>query len=307
MPVNFKIPSWPYHVNANLANDMGLVAWYPSYTGSSNKLFDVSQYGNHGAIESDVQHTTDPSGQPALAYINQYGSFASTSKNNFAYNEDFTVSLWFLSFANTGEDTVILDKWDNNLSIGYPLVIRTRDVGGNAKLLVARYDGTNNPFIIGSKSIADGNLYHIVFRKLGSSLTIYVNTILDGSTTDDTTGDTTNSTEYTIAYRPGGGNYTLGGINNIAMFNKGLSLHDIDRLYRDPYCLAKYDKSKIHRLSSSIFGLADFDASIEDVHKLVYYGDGGIHNSVYVEPEPIPLPVHILLKRKLHRRPIYRR
>jgi parallel beta-helix repeat protein len=140
---------------------------------------------------------------------------------NFSTSQNFTVSCWVKPDASQpggSLDVDILEKWDQTGS--YPFVIRlltsVPDVG---KVRVARYDGSNNPAINSTVLINDGKWHHIAFVKSGSNLTLYIDGNSSGTTTDNTTGTTTNSSPLFIGQRGNGINRYKGEIDEVRIWN----------------------------------------------------------------------------------------
>ena len=147
---------------------------------------------------------------------------------NFAFNQDFTITTWVkIPSANQPNvdytDNDILEKWDFS-SAAYPFVIRylnqTDGLDNRGKIKVARYDGNNNPSIISSITLNDDRWHHIAFVKNGSNLTLYIDGISSGTTTDNTSGTTTNTSPLYIGRRGGTfTNYFNGSIDEVRIWS----------------------------------------------------------------------------------------
>ncbi|XCN73096.1 MAG: LamG-like jellyroll fold domain-containing protein [Candidatus Electrothrix aestuarii] len=135
--------------------------------------------------------------------IDDYISFPDQDEIDFGPDNDFTVSVWVNAEdyqpANNRPANAIVEKWSGGNS-GYPYIIRYLNQTG--KVRVARYDRVNNPAITSTMPLEAG-WNHIEFTKFGKDLKLYINGVLDGTTTDTTTGNTTNSSPIYIGRRGG--------------------------------------------------------------------------------------------------------
>lgn len=160
--------------------------------------YDSVAYGNNG-FELDG--------------VDDYIRIEDEDRLDFGPDDDFTVSVWVNAQnyqpSYNKIDNAIVEKWSG--SGGYPYVIRFLNLSG--KVRVARYDGTNNPKIDSNASILSGGYSspdgyvhgwkHIEFTKLGKQLKLYINGVLQGVTTDTTTGNTKNSSPLYVGRRGG--------------------------------------------------------------------------------------------------------
>ncbi|MFZ1783605.1 MAG: PKD-like domain-containing protein [Ferruginibacter sp.] len=162
-------------------------------------------------------------------------SIPSTANNNFAFNQDFTVSVNVKAPATqvwtSNTDNDIVEKWSS--AGGYPFVIRmfNQNAGANnGKVQVARFDGGNNPNILSTATINDNNWHQISFVKTGSTMYLYIDGILNGTVTDNTTGTTSNASPLFLGKRGGGApfdNFFTGTLDELRIFNRGLCSGEI--------------------------------------------------------------------------------
>ncbi len=93
----------------------------------------------------------------------------------------------------------------------------------SGKLVVARWDGTNHPFIVSSKALNDNKYHSIVFMKNGNHLYLYIDGKLDGKTIDTTTSSMIQNTPLIL----GAGNFSAtrftGFIDDLKIYNRTLS------------------------------------------------------------------------------------
>jgi len=141
----------------------------------------------------------------------------STDAINFGTNEDFTISVWVQADSQQKDtkngDNDVVEKWTHLVEgMPYPYVIRylNQTHSANGAIMVARYDGKNNPVITSKARINDGKFHHVVFARMTENgkgkLSLYIDGKLDGTTDDTTTGETKNNSPLFIGQRgrPGG-------------------------------------------------------------------------------------------------------
>jgi len=165
-----------------------------------------------------------------------YASIPDDNRIDFGSNEDFTVAVWIQADANQlsaiNSDSDVVEKWSG--SGGYPFVIRyvnQLDSADSGKIIVARYDGPNNPGMRSTVTIDGGQFHHVAFVKNGSTLSLYINGQLDGTVTDTVTGDTSNNSPLFLNRRGGGtANWFTGAIDDLRIYNTGLSDTEIAQL-----------------------------------------------------------------------------
>ena len=78
---------------------------------------------------------------------------------------------------------------------------------------VGRFDTENFPQIISTVKINDNGFHHIAFVKDGSTLFLYIDGVLDGSTDDTTNRITINNTDIFVGTRAGNSLFFQGSID----------------------------------------------------------------------------------------------
>ena len=176
--------------------------------------------------------TGDSNNVLSLDGTNDYVSIPDSDSIDFGTNDNFTVEAWVKADSNqpdTGNPSNdIIEKW--SASGGYPFVIRyIRDTG---EIVVARYDGSNSSAITSSVTINDDQSHHVAFVKEGSELRLYINGVLDGTTTDITTGNTQNNSPLYIGRRGNNKNYFKGEVDELRIWNTARSAEEISGNYQ---------------------------------------------------------------------------
>ena len=155
---------------------------------------------------------------------------------DFGTNEDFTITAW-IKASSEQLDTVagdkdVIEKWSGGEP--YPYVIRYFYQSG--KILAARYDGfpaNLSPTVNSTVSIDDGQFHHIAFIKEGSTLSLYVDGILEDTNTDTINSPTQNNSPLFLARRGGNAidNFFRGSIDEVAIYDSALSPDEVADQY----------------------------------------------------------------------------
>ncbi|MGG9961758.1 LamG-like jellyroll fold domain-containing protein [Ferruginibacter sp. SUN106] len=178
---------------------------------------------------------------------------------NFPGN--LTVDTW-IKIAPTqnnaiNPDNSIIEKWGGSSgSIGYPFVIRfykaTHSVG------FARYNGVSSAGVDGVTIVDDNKWHHVAAVKNGTTLSLYIDGVLQGTVTD--LADLTNinntqslniGTRGPIAVTP---NNITGSIDEIRIWNVGMTQAEI----RDRMC---HKITSADALYSNLVAYYNFDES----------------------------------------------
>jgi uncharacterized delta-60 repeat protein len=178
------------------------------------------------SVTGQTDYTLGVSGQQRLNHLGSTFSFRNVDDNitlphnvayNFDTNDDFTLGFWLKTEHFGSEETFI------NKAIS-PVVAPFRvDILASGNVRVSRDDGTNNPLISGSSYVND-NLYHyIAFVKEGNELSLYVDGVFDGNTTDSTTLTTVNSSDIYVGH----GLAKPISISHFSIFDRALTLSEI--------------------------------------------------------------------------------
>ena len=226
----------------NLSN--GRVAHYP-IIGNFNDVV-----GNNNGIVFGANLTEDRFGNPNSAYqldgINDYIRIPHHANINFAYNEDFTISIWVKLAASQndlrGNNNDVIRKWNSQKSSGYPYAIGYRnslwpDERLN-KIYVARYDSevcSDNPSITNSCKIPTEFWHHIIMKKQGDVITSYQDGVIEGTTNDSTSPSCTteNTNDVTIGQRGSNLRYLTGAIDDLMFYDRALTENEISSLFQE--------------------------------------------------------------------------
>ncbi len=220
------------------ALERGLSGYWKLDDGSGTSATDASTKGNNGTLTNGPTWATGQVGG-ATTFDGSNDYITIPNSNDFAYNQDFSVSVWAKIPATQNDtaavDNSLIEKWSN--AGGYPYVIRLRNqtwgtVPERGTVAFARYDGTNAPSISSSITVND-NVWHLITAtKQGSTLAFYVDGVRQGSTTDTTTGTTTNASPICLGMRCSTAKYLTGSLDEVRIYNHGLSPSEVAKLYK---------------------------------------------------------------------------
>lgn len=206
------------------------VAYWRLGETSGTTANDISGNGRHGTYQGGVTL-----GQPgalvgdgdAAAWFDGVDDAVSVSNNtafNFTATQDFSVECW-LRGTWTQHGTLI-EKWSGDGS--YPFAVRVSDTG---LVGCVRYDGTNNPGVSSPFALNDNQWHHLVFLKRLSNLLLYIDGQQVATTTDTTTGDTTNTSNLYFGKRGNNVVFYTGLLDEVAIYNYALSAEQVAAHY----------------------------------------------------------------------------
>ena len=195
----------------------GLVAWYP-FNGNAN---DESGNGHNGQIVGDPQPFNDRFGNSNSAYDFDGNGDCILAGNWFAY-QNFSISVWVKQDAINGTYVDIIDN--NHSNVNWAI-----QYDGNS----GNYYFFTNPQGTTAFSLPFNQWKHLVFIKDSLSLKTYMNGVLQDEIT--ATNPTINySNPYLNIARWGGGErYFNGKIDDIRMYDRGLTEEEVTALYNE--------------------------------------------------------------------------
>ncbi|MGD9101664.1 MAG: PA14 domain-containing protein, partial [Anaerolineae bacterium] len=184
----------------------------------------LAAWSGPAAVNFQALRDVGPGSALSFDGVDDHVNIPDDSSIDFATGQDFTVELWVKPASEQQNvqfiDNSILEKWSEGG--GYPYVVRYLNLTAGSdlgKVAVGRYDGANNPHILSSQTINDGQFHHVAFVKDGDTLYLYVDGQEQGTTPDTTTGDTTNDSPLFIGQRGPGRNRLTGLIDEVRVWN----------------------------------------------------------------------------------------
>lgn len=275
----------------------GLIAYLPLTEQSGTTAADRTGNGHDGTLMGgptwvDAAPPADFGMALELNGINQYVFLPDADIYDFVRDQNFTVEFWTKPVVTQPDigngDNDIIEKWGAG-GIGYPYVIRyfNQTHSNNGRIVFARYDeNNNNPNVVSVTRIDDGQYHHIAAVKNGNTLLLYIDGVLQGMSTDTTTGTTANSSALFIGKR-GNINYYAGSVDELRIWNVARSNEQIQATMNQP-------------LKGNEAGLVGYWRFDQVVGSVVYDStangnDGFLFSGLILIPnfEIIPLPTSV--------------
>jgi hypothetical protein len=204
----------------------GMVGYWP-FNGNAK---DATAYRNNGTV-TGATLTTDRKGRANSAYaFNGAGStYVSIADNAILdITGDVTVSAWIKPAAATQNTNArIVTKYDGT-NIDYLMAYN-----GTTQIMRFLVDANSRVTALSTTSINDpAKWYHLVGVRSGSTVYLYVNGSQEGSAA--VTGAThTNNFPLVVGADSGGGNSFNGSIDDVRVWNRGLSQAEVTALYNE--------------------------------------------------------------------------
>jgi len=230
-----KILSFSFLIFASFAlsaqvPSAGLVGYWP-FTGNAN---DMSGNAYHGVV-TGATLTTDRFGNPNKAYAfgdtSKYITIADAVPLRLS-NTDFTISSWINQSNILSDQEAILSKRDIGIQNGYILNI-TGAASPVQGLVNYQVSGGTDPKVLSDTLVSQNAWHHVVvvYTLSDQRLRMYI----DGFKQADTTGipsPAAGATANLVIGKDGSsGSYAFHGkIDDVAMYNRALSLSEIQQL-----------------------------------------------------------------------------
>ncbi|MCP4663440.1 MAG: LamG domain-containing protein, partial [bacterium] len=162
-----------------------------------------------------------------------------------APDQDFTIELHLLAACDQGageSERVVLEKWGGGG--GFPYSLRYRPADGT--FVFARSSGaTPHPEIVTGGSFGDGCFHHLAAAKEGTTLRLYVDGELEGTTTDTVTSTIRGTSPLYLGGRARKSHFLKGVFCELRVWRRARSETEIrdameSRLSGDEHDLAGY-------------------------------------------------------------------
>jgi len=204
--------------------DAGFV---PSYPRSGTTWSDISLSGNSGTLVNGPTYSSDDGGSIVFDGSNDYVNFGNIL--NFERTSSFTISLWFrVTSLNTYEP--LISKMQSGLR-GYLVSLESN---GQIVLILRSELNTNQLFVRSQSSEISVNVWsNITITYNGSSQPSGVSMYKNGSdvttsiVSNTLTGTILNSANFEVGSRTIIGDYFVGNITLLTIYNRVLSSDEI--------------------------------------------------------------------------------
>ncbi|MBI2113158.1 MAG: prepilin-type N-terminal cleavage/methylation domain-containing protein [Candidatus Wildermuthbacteria bacterium] len=202
-----------------------------------NNAFDASGYGTTGTVYAGVSSAADRNNQAGKAYEfngtnSAYIDMGTVPDGHLDFGTgDFTISFWMLRDSNVQNNLRVLSKGGccddvalNPAAAGYAFF------GSNTNLQFGIGDGGPRTFVNAGGTIEVGKWQHVVGTRSGSSMRLYIDGILRGSTDSGLATSISNpSTNFYIGRS--NAQYWDGKIDDVRIYNSVFSLAQVQELY----------------------------------------------------------------------------
>jgi len=218
------IPGTPIDRAHQSGNPVGY--WLAGHGG--NQLRDLSGNGNHATFYGDTHITTGKFG----SCIDFDGTADWMSvRDDFTASDAFTIILWCKMGSVSGTFDYLLDN--SNGSVGF--MLRSSDWTSATDYYTYKTGPTAVQSTL-SGNLADGSWHQLVMTRTNVQQEIYRDGILGDS---DATGAAlvTTTTPLVFGGEYDGDNPVEGQIDNIMIFDRALTVVEIQQLYYDPFCM----------------------------------------------------------------------
>ena len=200
---------------------------------------DASGNDNHGTINiggsgSQTSAGTCTSGNSAHAWnngregrINSAMSFdgvddlVNINTTKIAIGNDMTISSW-IKTTNASQRPILSNRYTGGGRLYYGI--------SSGKGFIY-YNSASPPNLTTIANINDNTWQHFVFVRSGTTSTLYVNGVLDNSTTQ--TGYVSHNSDITIGFDTPNNQYYPGLIDDVRIYNYALTPLQIKTLYND--------------------------------------------------------------------------
>ncbi|MFA5141800.1 MAG: LamG domain-containing protein [Candidatus Woesearchaeota archaeon] len=195
---------------------------------NNNYIVDFSSSGNNGTIEGSPLSSSGRYGR-ALQFdgINDYVNVSEDSLDVSA-GENFTFIVWINTGFMTGSPRIFGKRLATGDSKGYECYIHATQGSVNCNLDV----GSSNPGISSTKNIADNQWHHIAVTLEGTTGTIYVDGVVNGTNNNSVLDDGyDNNVTFKLGFPFWLGVYYNGTMDEARIWNRSLSSDEIQQSY----------------------------------------------------------------------------
>ncbi len=233
----------------------GLVGCWLFNENTGGKVFDLSRNGNDGTLQGNT--SWKPGKYGSCLDFDGDGDYVSVPYNSGYDALDYvTISLWVKLNSDNSNDMMFFSS-SSGTSWKWLYVWKN----GSTKEI--KFVNSNGWTSATSTTVTTSNIwYHVVGVWNNKDMYIYINGVLEDSTTDV---DSLTSPSYGLKFgrwEATNPKYLNGQIGHVMIFNRTLSTEEIQQLYREPSCMFE------HGLSPAVLyapaeGVVELSSSID--------------------------------------------
>ncbi|HGY57257.1 MAG TPA: LamG domain-containing protein [Caldithrix abyssi] len=218
----------------------GLVAYYPFNNGSAD---DESDNSNHGIVVGPSS-TSDRFGRENSAiYFDGIDDYIWIDEDPSLEPDNFTISFWFKTEKLSTNEYQSLVFKEDGYNEGYKVIFRSELKDEKAQSILfmsSSLDNSTPIYLYSNEKIEYANTwYHIVACfEAGGKMRLFINNRFDSEISGPTNWDKYNSGELVLGRftdegtAPYGG-YFHGSLDDLRIYNRVLSLEEINALYNE--------------------------------------------------------------------------
>ena len=236
-------PLWPFTLNVDCEQAVGLVGWWPGGPSGGLKLFDRSGKGNHGTLTGFASPFTTASGWvaglgPGADALICDGSSDVVDFGNVDFIAgDFSLGYWVKKLTGSTSFTNIwgLGRWNTGGTPGtneYELAL-TDDATGNTNKPTLYYEvGTTKYLVTAATALTLGRWAHVFGTRSGGTITVYINGNPDATSSGNSASAITNrSRNLKLAGADVGILYANAVFFDPRLYNRALSAAEVAAIY----------------------------------------------------------------------------
>jgi len=207
----------------------GLVGWWSMQEGSGGTIYDISGNGNHGTCVDDTHWVPGKFG-PCLDFDGS-GDYVGLGNGPVAGLSRITISAWIKGRTSDTDNMIIMEQY----GAGDDSIYLSRD-GTESFEFRIKNDSQSQVTLNSDTAFQDTDWHHVVATYNGSSMYIYVYSLLDSSAGSQS-GLIETSPESNLNISSDGSDQWNGQIGDVMIFDRTLSQSEVAQLYREPFCM----------------------------------------------------------------------
>ncbi len=155
-----------------------LVAHWSFDDGSGTIVKDVSGNGNDGTLQGDPQWVAGKYGAALEFDGDDFVDFGNPDVLNFGTG-DWTITAW-IKTTQTDRGTIFANGGDNSGGVRYTFATHEAN---DDRMTLTTDDNSTKVQAQGGTVVIDGQWYHVAAMREGTTISVYVNGVLDGTNT----------------------------------------------------------------------------------------------------------------------------
>jgi hypothetical protein len=202
-----------------------------SYPGSGTTWTDLSGNGNNGTLVNGVGYNSANFGSLVFDGVNDYGVLSNTSSLRPGAG-DFTIEAWIYKTGTSGGNagdiaTIYGTAWSGFSAAGAWILYANENSGTKISFAI-----WNTGIVTSTSSILTNQWYHIVVSRIGTTVRLYINNVLESTGTSSANANNSAYPIYVGLFTDpfGSAGYFNGRIPIVRLYNgKGLTATEVSQ------------------------------------------------------------------------------